>query len=74
MKAATVTIRVDPKLDRELGRLSRELGQSKSEIAREALKRQIRLLRFRRTRQEILSETEAKHGVLTDEDIFSIVS
>ncbi|MGH7836021.1 MAG: ribbon-helix-helix protein, CopG family [Candidatus Binatia bacterium] len=74
MKAATVTIRLDPKLDRELERLSRKLGQSKSEIAREALKRQVALLRFRQTRQKILSETEPKYGVLTDEDIFSIVS
>jgi predicted transcriptional regulator len=74
MKSSTVTIRVDAKLDRELKRLSRSLRQSKSEIARDALKRQVALLRFRKTRQAILSEIEAKSDILTDEDVFAIVS
>ena len=74
MKSSTVTIRVDAKLDRELKRLSRSLGQTKSDIARDALKRQVALLRFRKTRQAVLSEIEAKTGVLTDEDVFAIVS
>ena len=74
MKSSTVTIRVDAKLDRELKRLSRSLRQSKSDIARDALKRQVALLRFRKTRQAVLSEVEAKTGVLTDEDVFAIVS
>jgi predicted transcriptional regulator len=74
MKSSTVTIRVDAKLDRELKRLSRTLKQSKSDIARDALKRQVALLRFRKTRQSILSEIEAKGSILTDEDIFNAVS
>lgn len=74
MKSSTVTIRVDAKLDRELKRLSRSLKQSKSDIARDALKRQVALLRFRKTRQAVLSEIEAKAGILTDEDIFNAVS
>jgi len=74
MKSSTVTIRVDAKLDRELKRLSRSLGQTKSDIARDALKRQVALLRFRKTRQAVLSEIEAKSGVLTDEDVFAVVS
>ena len=74
MKSSTVTIRVDARLDRELKRLSRSLGQTKSDIARDALKRQVALLRFRKTRQAVLSEIEAKSGVLTDEDVFAVVS
>ena len=74
MKSSAVTIRVDAKLDRELKRLSRSLRQSKSEIARDALKRQVTLLRFRKTRQAILSEIEARSDILTDEDVFPIVS
>ena len=74
MKSSTVTIRVDAKLDREQKRLSRSLKQSKSDIARDALKRQVALLRFRKTRQAVLSEIEAKAGILTDEDIFNAVS
>ena len=74
MKSSTVTIRVDAKLDRELKRLSRSSGQTKSDIARDALKRQVALLRLRKTRQAVLSEIEAKSGVLTDEDAFAVVS
>ena len=74
MKSSTVTIRVDAKLDRELKRLSRSLGQTKSDIARDALKRQVALLRFRKTRQAVLAEIEAKSGVLTDEGVFAVVS
>jgi predicted transcriptional regulator len=74
MKSSTVTIRVDAKLDRELRRLSRSLGQTETNIARDALKRQVALLRFRKTRQAVLSEIEAKAGVLTDEDVFAVVS
>ena len=73
MKAATVTIRLDPKLDRELERLSRELGQPKSDIIRTALKRQLALLRFERSRRKLLPLAEAQ-GILTDEDVFAIVS
>ena len=74
MKSSTVTIRVDAKLDRDLKRLSRSLGQTKSDIARDALKRQVALLRFRKTRQAVLSATEPRTGILTDEDVFAIVS
>lgn len=74
MKSFAITVRVDAKLDRELKRLSRSLRQSKSDIARDALKRQVSLLRFRKTRQAVLSEIEAKTGILTDEDIFNTVS
>jgi predicted transcriptional regulator len=74
VKTTTVTIRVDAKLDRELKRLSRSLGQTKSDIARDALKRQVALLRFRKTRQAVLSATEPRTGILTDEDVFAIVS
>jgi predicted transcriptional regulator len=73
-KEAVVTVRLDAKLDRELGRLSKSLGQSKSDIARDALKRQVALLRFRKTREAVLAETEPKTGVLTDEDICAEVS
>ena len=73
-KEAVVTVRLDAKLDRELDRLSKSLGQSKSDITRDALKRQVALLRFRRTRQAILAEREPVSGVLTDEDVFDAVS
>jgi predicted transcriptional regulator len=39
MKSASVTIRLDPKLQRELSRLSRQLGRSRSDLVRDALRR-----------------------------------
>lgn len=48
IKSSTVTNRVDAKLDRELKRLSRSPGQTKSDIARDARKRQVALLRLRK--------------------------
>lgn len=73
MKRATVTIRLDVRLQRELDRLSRQLGRSRSDIVRDALRRQIALLRFERSRRALLPFAEAQ-GILTDEDVFRIVS
>ena len=73
MKSATVTIRLDAKLERELNRLSRQLGRSRSELVRDALRRQLALARFEQARRTMLPLAEA-HGVLTDEDVFADVS
>ncbi len=73
MKTATVTIRLDAKLQRELDRLSRQLGRSRSDLVRDAVRRQIALLRFDQIRRTLLPLAEAQ-GILTDEDVFKIVS
>ena len=73
MKSAAVTIRLDAKLDRELDRLCRQLGRSRSDIVRDALQRQVAILRFEHTRSQLLPLAEAR-GVLTDEDVFKTVS
>jgi len=73
MKASTVTIRLDTKLQRQLDRLCRQLGRSRSDVVRDALRRQIALLQFERSRRAILPLAEAQ-GILTDEDVFRIVS
>ena len=73
MKAATVTIRLDAKVQRELDRLSRQLGRSRSDIVRDAVGRQVALLRFERSRRALMPYAEAQ-GVLTDEDVFRDVS
>lgn len=73
MKSATVTIRLDGKMERELDRLSRQLGRSRSEVVRDALRRQLSLLRFEQLRQGLLPVAEAQ-GLLTDEDVFRDVS
>jgi len=73
MKNASVTIRLDPKLQRDLDRLSRQLGRSRSDLVRDAVRRQLALLRFEQSRRTLLPLAEAQ-GVLTDEDVFARVS
>ena len=73
MKNASVTIRLDPKLQRELNRLSRQLGRSRSDLVRDALRRQLALVRFEQVHRQLLPLAEAK-GILTDEDVFAIIS
>lgn len=73
MKSATVTIRLDAGLQAELDKLCKELGRSRSDVVRDALRRQIALLRFEQSRRAVLPLAEAQ-GILTDEDVFRIVS
>ncbi len=70
MKTATLTIRLDKELEELLSKASRRTGKNRSEIAREALRRQIRLETFEEMRKWIMPFAEAR-GYLTDEDIFS---
>jgi predicted transcriptional regulator len=73
MKTATLTIRLDKELEEHLSKASKRTGKNRSEIAREALRRQIRLENFEELRRRIMPFAEAR-GYLTDEDIFSKVS
>ena len=73
MKTATITLRLDEDLDKLLTKASRRSGKNRSEIARDALRRQLRLEQFEAIRKRILPFAEAR-GLLTDEDIFSQIS
>ncbi len=73
MKSASVTIRLDPKLQRELARLALQLGRTRSDVVRDALRRQLAMVRFEQARRELLPLAEAQ-GILTDEDVFARVS
>jgi len=73
MKTSALTIRLDPELDRQLDRLAARSGRSRSEIARDALRRQLAVLQFEESRRQILPFAEAR-GYLTDEDVFRDVS
>ncbi|HTR57172.1 MAG TPA: ribbon-helix-helix protein, CopG family [Casimicrobiaceae bacterium] len=70
---ATLTIRLDQKLQRALDRLAKTTGRTKSELAREALARQVAVARFRELRRKTLPFAEAQ-GMLTDEEVFKAVS
>ena len=69
----TLTIRLDPKLEKALDRIAKSSGRTKSDIAREALKRQIAIARFRELRRRTLPFAEAQ-GLLTDDDVFRAMS
>jgi predicted transcriptional regulator len=69
----TLTIRLDPKLDKALDRIAKRTGRTKSEIARDALRRQVAVARFRELRSRILPFAEAQ-GLVADEDVFRAVS
>ncbi len=72
MKSA-VTIRLDDDLEQMLDRVCKETGRSRSDIVRDALRRQLTLLRFEQLRRKILPFAEAR-GYLTDEDVTRDVS
>jgi predicted transcriptional regulator len=73
MKTATLSIRLDKDLDRLLCKASRQTGRNRSEVARDALRRQLRLTQFETIRRRMMPFAEAR-GFLTDEDVFSQVS
>jgi predicted transcriptional regulator len=73
MKTSTLTIRLDQELNDLLTEASRKTGKNRSEIAREALRRQLRIDQFETLRKRIMPFAEAR-GYLTDEDVFSKVS
>ena len=70
---AAVTIRLDPALQRQLDRLSKRLGRTRSDLVRDALRRQLAILRFDEARRQLMPFAEAR-GLLTDEDVFRDVS
>ena len=68
-----VTVRLDEKLDAELRLLAERTGRPKSELIREALRRQLALVRFEDLRKSVAPLAEAR-GWLTDEDVFRDIS
>ncbi len=73
MKSSTITIRLDPALEKELDQACARSGRTRSDVARDALRRQLALLRFERLRKRVLPLAESQ-GYLTDEDVFRDVS
>ena len=69
----TLTIRLDQDLERMLDRLCKRTGQSRSEIVRQAVRREVSLSRFDNLRRRAMPFAEAR-GFLTDEDVFREIS
>lgn len=69
MKSSALTIRLDRALERQLAQLAKRSGRSRSDIARDALRRQLAILQFDDARRQVMPFAEAR-GYLTDEDVF----
>jgi len=68
-----LTIRLDKSLERLFARLSKRMGRTRSDLARDALRRQLALFQFEDVRRKVLPFAEAR-GYLTDEDVIRDVS
>jgi len=73
MKSRSLTIRLEDDLEQELQTVCAETGRSRGEIVRDALRRQLQLMRFERLRRQALPFGEAA-GWLSDEDVFMALS
>jgi predicted transcriptional regulator len=69
----TLTIRIDQQLENDLERLARTQHRTKSDLAREMLRKRVAVERFRELRRRALPFAEAA-GYVSDEDIFRDVS
>ena len=66
---ATITLRLPDELDEALERHSSAAGVSKSDLAREALRRFLAVSEFQRLREELVRRAQAQ-GIHTDDDVF----
>ena len=69
----TLTIRLGSDLERMLDRLCKRTGQSRSDLVRQAVRREVSLRRFEDLRRRVMPFAEAR-GYLTDEDVFREIS
>ena len=65
----TLTIRIDDELENDLDQLAKAQHRTKSDLAREMLRKRIAVEHFRALRHKALPLAEAA-GYLTDEDVF----
>jgi predicted transcriptional regulator len=69
----TLTIRLDDELEKDLDQLAKSQHRTKSDLAREMLRKRIAVERFREVRCGALPLAEAA-GYVSDEDVFRDIS
>jgi len=69
----TVTISLPQAVRRELDRVAKEEGVSRSDVLRQSLEDFLFVRRFRQLRQLMMAAAQAQ-GIYTDEDVFNRVS
>ena len=70
---ASLNVSLPPDISSELDALVKRTGKSRSEVVREAVRRQISLERFRALREKLVPKAQAR-GLYTDDDVFKLVS
>jgi metal-responsive CopG/Arc/MetJ family transcriptional regulator len=69
----TVTISLPQAVRRELDKVAKEEGVSRSDVLRQSLEDFLFARRFRHLRQRMMAAAQAQ-GIYTDEDVFTRVS
>ncbi|MDI6402803.1 ribbon-helix-helix protein, CopG family [Balneolaceae bacterium ANBcel3] len=69
----TISVRIDSELDKLLSSTAKRTGRAKSDLVREAIKRQLAVEAFQQLRNSILPFAESQ-GLLTDEDVWREIS
>jgi metal-responsive CopG/Arc/MetJ family transcriptional regulator len=69
----TVTISLPQAVRRELDKVAKEEGISRSDVLRQSLEDFLFARRFRQLRQRMMAAAQAQ-GIFTDEDVFTRVS
>jgi predicted transcriptional regulator len=69
----TLTIRLDPTLEKAPGWIAKASGRTTVEVAREALRRTVAVARLRELRKTTLRFAQAQRRV-TGEDVFQLLS
>jgi Arc/MetJ-type ribon-helix-helix transcriptional regulator len=69
----TITVRLDEEVESLLAKVVRLSGRTQSEVIRDALRRQLTVELFDQMRRRVAPFAEAQ-GLLTDEDVFKVVS
>jgi len=69
----TLSIRIDEDLEKLIEQVAKRTGRPKSELVREALRRQLSIESFQQIRNRILPFAESQ-GLLTDEDVWREIS
>ena len=65
----TLNLRLPAKLSRDLAAASKQAKLTKSDVARDAIERQMRVWRFEQARARLVPRAQ-KMGIFTDEDVF----
>ena len=68
-----ITVRLGDELERMLDDVTERSGRNRSDVIREALRRQLTLMTFEKLREQVMPFAEAR-GYLTDEDVFEQIS